>query len=416
MGQLTNFGNGVTIQCVVLTGSGQCGKRNLRGSKRKEIADKLSYKSAELLRAEEAKIQMYPGRPEAPFIYSANVLHQAKHEKNVSEYLDPDPIQALGILKTSTCKDVIHAIGHDPFYVIYMTLHQLQVYKKMMKLGHIAVYIDASGVRVPKLKKPDGTLSKYIFLYHAVINCNGAQFSVSQFLSETHTSTYVRLWLMEWCRLGVPHPKEVVTDYARALLTAVVKEFTGYCTIEKYANACQDTVPDCYVRIDVAHFLKTYSVALSKYSRPVRTFYLASVGQLVLCRKVEDARKIIKALLTVSQCDTEGYCNGTKTPTECENQKRFLELLITGKQNLYLKVNESKENGETIHEYEDADETEAGSNWWTDWALAINKEVEHSMTEEGIRANAHFAPKLASRLLRDSGEDIYLLFKFTIMN
>lgn len=118
--------------------------------------------------------------------------------------------------------------------------------------------------------------------------------------------TFIRFWLTEWCRIGAPHLKEVVTDASRALLTAAVKEFTSYPTIEQYADACRNTVPDCYIRIDVAHFMKTYSNALKLATRSVRTFYRAVIGQLVLCRQIEVARKIFKALLIISQCELEG--------------------------------------------------------------------------------------------------------------
>lgn len=57
---------------------------------------------------------------------------------------------------------------------------------------------------------------------------------------------------MEWCRIDAPHPKEIVTDASRALLTAIIKEFTSYPTIERYTDACRNTKPDCYIRIDVA--------------------------------------------------------------------------------------------------------------------------------------------------------------------
>lgn len=225
----------------------------------------------------------------------------------------------------------MHDIGQDLFYVIYFTSHQLQIYKQLLKLEHITLYIDASGVRVPRLSKPDGTSSHYIFLYHAVINSVAGQFSISQFLTEIHTSTFIRFWLMEWCRIGAPYPKEVVTDASRALLTAVIKEFTSYSTIERYADACRNTVLDCYIRIDVAHFMKTYSDALKSALRPVRTFHLAVIEQIVLCRQVEDARIILKALLIVSQCELEGNLQGTRIKFDCETQKQFLEHLITGK-------------------------------------------------------------------------------------
>lgn len=102
----------------------------------------------------------------------------------------------------------------------------------MFRNEHVALFIDASCVRVPKIKRPDGALSQHICLYHAVIHCVAGQFSVAQFLSETHTATYIRLWLMEWCRIGAPHPKEVVTDSSRALLTAGINEFTGHANIK----------------------------------------------------------------------------------------------------------------------------------------------------------------------------------------
>lgn len=403
-GRLTNHGNCVKIECNVSHGPGQCGKRNLRGAKRLEVANILRTKSAEMYRSEVAKSLMYPGRPEVPFLYSANVLHKAKHETIASEYLDSDPVNALGILKTTASnKNIIHGIGQNPFYVIYSTSHQMQVYKKMMKKGHVAVYIDASGVRIPKIRRPDGTLSQHIFLYHAVINCDAGQFSVAQFLSETHTSTYVRLWLMEWCRIGAPHPKEVVTDYSRALLTAAIKEFTGHANIEQYSDACRDTVPACYIRIDVAHFIKNYSIALKKYSGPVRSFYLAAIGQLVLCRTIEHAKLIFKALLVVSQCDTEGNIKGTETATECSTQQRYLERLITGKQPLFEQKDSSDQNDETVPELE-AEESPR-LNWWHNWAEDINAEaVPEGVPEEGSRANAYYAPQIASCLMRDSGK------------
>lgn len=72
-----------------------------------------------------------------------------------------------------------------------------------------------------------------------------------------------------------------MTDASRALITAVIKEFTSYLTIERYTDACWITVPDCYIHIDIAHFIKTYSNALKSALRPVCTFYLAIIEQIV---------------------------------------------------------------------------------------------------------------------------------------
>ncbi|CAL1671883.1 unnamed protein product [Lasius platythorax] len=210
---------------------------------------------------------------------------------------------------------------------------------------------------------------------------------------------------MEWCRIGAPHPKEVVTDASRALLTAVIKEFTCYPTIERYADACRNTIPDCYIRIDVAHFMKTYSDALKSVSRPVRIFYLAVIGQIILCRHVEDARKILKALLIVSQCELEGNLQGTCIKSDCETQKQFLEHLITGKEIIIdeeeLIITESIPSEESIPISDE--ETKISSNWWLKWGEKINSEIQNSISQNGTRANAHYAPHIATKLLRDIG-------------
>lgn len=72
---------------------------------------------------------------------------------------------------------------------------------------------------------------------------------------------------MEWLRSGAPNPKEVVIDSSRALLTAVVRCFTACKTVEEYADACRNQLlPRCYIRIDVAHFIKLYATFLKDLS------------------------------------------------------------------------------------------------------------------------------------------------------
>ncbi|XP_018366817.1 PREDICTED: molybdenum cofactor synthesis protein cinnamon-like [Trachymyrmex cornetzi] len=201
--------------------------------------------------------------------------------------------------------------------------------------------------------------------------------------------------------MGAPHPKEVVTDASRALLTAVIKEYTCYPTIEQYADACRNTVPRCYIRIDVAHFIKTYSNALKSTLRPVRTFYLAVIGQLVLCRQIEDARKILKALFVISQCELEGNLEGSRTKSDCETQKQFLEHLITGKEMTYDEEEYNNEKSIPKLKFDEDEQTEISSNWWSKWGEEINYEIQDSISQKGTRANAHYAPHITNKLLRD---------------
>lgn len=60
------------------------------------------------------------------FLQSEGVLRNAKDEYKNAQYLDPDPIKALAILKrqTNIAQNVIHDIGYDPFYLYFWSSHQ----------------------------------------------------------------------------------------------------------------------------------------------------------------------------------------------------------------------------------------------------------------------------------------------------
>ena len=113
----------------------------------------------------------------------------------------------------------------------------------------------------------DGTnpRSKVIFLYEAVVNTEQEQFTVSQLINEAHNTNSIQFWLMEWLRSGAPYPKEVVCDYSKALLDASVRVFTGLRNFHEYSNAGTEiAAPACYIRLDVAHFIKMYVEFLKK--------------------------------------------------------------------------------------------------------------------------------------------------------
>lgn len=76
-------------------------------------------------------------------------------------------------------------------------------------------------------------------------------------MSERHNTNSIHYWLMEWIRSGAPRSREVVCDFSRALLTAAIRSFTNYSTLDEYADAFKEgNLPACYIRIDVAHFIK----------------------------------------------------------------------------------------------------------------------------------------------------------------
>jgi len=273
---------------------------------------------------------MTPGDPEPPHLYKASVLHVAKNEFIKSQHFDEDPIKALCIMKYSAYLNCIHNIGIDPFFVHYWTNHQLQIYRKYCSTNISSVYIDATGSIVKKIIKVNETLSKHIFLYQAVINYDGHQFPVTQMLSERHTTNNIHFWLLEWSRMGAPYPREVVVDSSKALLNAVVRCFTSHATIKDYANACKNKImPECYIRTDVAHCIKMYANLKKNLPRRIKIFYIAAIGQLIMCQNIDNAAIIFRAILTVALSETEGtLANGEETP--CEKEKKRLKSIVTG--------------------------------------------------------------------------------------
>lgn len=80
-------------------------------------------------------------------------------------------------------------------------------------------------------------------------------------LSESHTTIAIWMWLIQWIQSGAPFSREVTCDASTALLTAIVQAFTNYNSIDDYVdNIWKDKeLSSCYIRIDVAHFIKKYA-------------------------------------------------------------------------------------------------------------------------------------------------------------
>ena len=121
-------------------------------------------------------------------------------------------------------------------------------------------------------------------------------------ITESHDTNSILFFLLQWTQSVAPFPKEVVCDESVALLTEVIKAFTGRFTINDHIASYDKELPVCYVRIDVAHFLNLYAKFLrsTETRKKVRVFYKAFVGQLILARNEERAKEILKAILVVA--------------------------------------------------------------------------------------------------------------------
>lgn len=231
-----------------------------------------------------------------------------------------------------------------------------------------------------------------------MINCNrGRLFPVTQMLTESHNTNSIQFWLIEWIRSGALRPREVICDFSKALLIATVRSFTGFLTIENYADACKDIhVPDCYTRIDVAHFVKKYASFLKDVRIRVKQFYLSLLGQFILCRNEEMAKAILTSILIIARSETEGTTQDS-TLSICEEHKIKIKSLIfsTAEENLF----QNAEDEEIINNEEDEDSSQ---NKWIEWAEAIEKNVMKIINiVEGDRINAHYLPQFADRIMKD---------------
>lgn len=133
------------------------------------------------------------------------------------------------------------------------------MYREYATRSYFSIAIDAPGSIITKLNRSNNNKSKHIFLYSCVSNSNHSNFAITQMVSESQTTNAISFCLMEWLRAKIPISKEVTCDSSKALLTAVIRVFTNHQSIDEYAAKCWDDIPACYIRIDVAHFIKGYA-------------------------------------------------------------------------------------------------------------------------------------------------------------
>lgn len=164
-------------------------------------------------------------------------------------------------------------------------------------------------------------------------------FPAAQMLSAKHDTNAIHAWLNEWIRTGAKIPDDAVMDGSKALLSACIRAFTNCETIYTYADECfncilgtKNKLPRTFIRLDVAHYIKTWRDFLCKAKPDMNTnmkrFYLSSIGQAVMAETFEKFQNIIESLLIVSRSTYDGmYEKNLSTP--CHTHKLKIKKLIT---------------------------------------------------------------------------------------
>lgn len=118
------------------------------------------------------------------------------------------------------------------------------------------------------------------------------------------------------------------------------------------------------------------------------------IGQLILCRNIEMAQDILKAILIIARSETEGETKDNNK-TICEEYKiKMKNFLAKGS------LEEVTENMKDYNEKENEDDN--NPNKWSYWAKNIDEKVKILLADNGgDRENAHYMPKLADYLMKD---------------
>lgn len=244
-------------------------------------------------------------------------------------------------------KTVINDIGLDPFFVHYHTGEQIHLYRNYARESkYPQIILDATGSVVSNFKKYDNEKTKYIFLYEALVydQKNEFSFTISNMLSERHSNVAIFNWLANWKKSDVPLPKTTVCDQSLAILSAVVQCFTQYSSLQDYINACADLIvnnlpankhwiPRCFVRTDIAHFLKliTKWPPLKTVARRVREVILRSFCMLIKSQCLESMCSLLLSLFIVLTNETDGTDKITRENTPCEiHKQKIIFVSATG--------------------------------------------------------------------------------------
>ena len=98
-------------------------------------------------------------------------------------------------------------------------------------------------------------------------------------------------------------------------------------------------MPNFYLRIDVAHFMKIYANFLKSEHKSVKTFFLGALGKLVVSRNFSEAKKILKLILIVCRSEHQGK-NESGNMSICSLAKENLKKLLVRHENIYKTGND----------------------------------------------------------------------------
>lgn len=280
---------------------------------------------------------MIPGNKELqtnfdPITPGLNSLRVMKYKEHKT---DRNPVDVILEWKDSIYKDVITAVSHSPFHIFYQSALQIAWYVAESRKQRISISIDATGSVVTppaRSQKIFGTDKlKHIFLYSVMAKTASKSVPIAQMLSQDQSSDFIAFFLRKtWQQLKLPI--EIVCDESKALMKAIVVTFADCDGIEEYIKQCvsalinHTALPKCYLRIDVAHFIKNIMRKIKDRDFRRNIFFRGVIGYLIKCDKFENALRVIFHFFTVILNKYDGDLGSQPTPAE-ESKKILLGLI-----------------------------------------------------------------------------------------
>lgn len=156
-------------------------------------------------------------------------------------------------------------------------------------------------------------------------------------------------------------------------------------------------MPRCFIRIDIAHFIKhiTKWSSFVNTSKRVKEIYLRTICLIIKTQSLDEIRSLLISIFIVASNKSDGDNTVTGSITQCEMHKtKILEVVSSGLTN--VQFNELLLSSENM-EVETAFNTEKGledtMNPFISWANNIYEESQNHI-EEGIGINPLYLPSI----------------------
>lgn len=265
--------------------------------------------------------------------------------------------------------------------------NQEEVYRHFKRIGKVVLCLDSTGSIV---NSPNPT-EKCIFLYSICAKPESFRsFNLAYFVSSRHSTTYISFFLDIFRQsFSIPSP-ELHIDESAALISASVHSFTSCGTLNNYLKRCylglenQREATECYIRLDVAHFVKNLhnSKELAKLDKRARDFVIRIFGFLISVTDFNAVKNIVKDLLIT----VLSIFDSKSSDSQLETFKSNL-IKIIGTHELPYELNDVESYEVDINQLDDDD-------FCDDWTDDILHSVEILNLNEDGRDNLFYAPTI----------------------